>query len=46
MRRLPEIDKVEREVAARLKKEINHWGHRAEELKVQERAGRRTRLPA
>ena len=45
-RRLPEIDKVEREVTMRLKKEINHWDHRAEDLKAQERAGRRTRLSA
>ncbi len=44
--RLPEIDKVEREVTARLKKEINHWDHRAEDLKAQERAGRHTRLSA
>ncbi|MEE9263802.1 MAG: DUF3883 domain-containing protein, partial [Vicinamibacteria bacterium] len=43
-RKLPEIEKVEREVTARLKKEINHWDHRAEDLKAQERAGRRTRL--
>ena len=45
-RRLPEIDKVEREVTSRLKKEINYWDHRAEDLKAQERAGRRTRLSA
>ena len=45
-RRLPEIDKVEREVTARLKKEINYWDHRAEDLKAQERAGKRTRLSA
>ena len=45
-RRLPEIDKVEREVAARLKKEINHWDHRAQDLKALERAGRQTRLSA
>ncbi len=45
-RRLPEIDKVEREVVARLKKEINHWDRRAQELKAQERAGRRGRLSA
>ena len=43
-RRLPEIDKVEREVNARLKKEINYWDARAFELKEQERAGKRTRL--
>ena len=45
-RRLPEIDKVEREVTARLKKEINYWDHRAEDLKAQERAGKQTRLSA
>ena len=43
-RRLPEIEKVEREVEARLKKEINYWDARAFELKEQERAGRKTRL--
>jgi hypothetical protein len=43
-RRLVEIDKVEREVTARLKKEINYWDHRAQDLKAQERAGRQTRL--
>ncbi len=43
-RRLPEIDKVEREVQVRLKKEINHWDARAFELKEQERAGQKTRL--
>ncbi len=45
-RRLPEVDKVEREVTARLKKEINYWDHRAEDLKAQERAGKQTRLSA
>ena len=45
-RRLPEIDKVEREVTARLKKEINYWDHRAQDLKAQERAGKHTRLSA
>ena len=43
-RRLPEIDKVEQEVRARLKKEINYWDARAIELKEQERAGKKTRL--
>jgi len=43
-RRLPEIDKVEREVKARLKKEINHWDSRAVALKQQEKAGKKTRL--
>jgi hypothetical protein len=43
-RRLPEIDKVEQEVKARLKKEINYWDARAFELKEQEKAGKKTRL--
>lgn len=43
-RRLPEIDKVEQEVRARLKKEINYWDSRAFELKEEERAGKKTRL--
>ena len=43
-RRLPEIDKVEQEVKARLRKEINYWDSRAFELKEEEKAGNRTRL--
>jgi hypothetical protein len=43
-RRLPEVDKVEQEVRARLKKEINYWDSRAFELKEEERAGKKTRL--
>jgi superfamily II DNA or RNA helicase len=43
-RRLPEIAKVEQEVRARLKKEINYWDARAFELKAEERAGKKTRL--
>jgi superfamily II DNA or RNA helicase len=43
-RRLPEIDKVEHEVTVRLKKEINYWDHRAQDLKAQEHAGKQTRL--
>lgn len=43
-RRMPEIDKVEREVKARLNKEINYWDSRAAELKEEERAGKKTRL--
>lgn len=43
-RRLPEVDKVESEVTIRLKKEINYWDHRAQDLKAQERAGKQTRL--
>ena len=44
--RLPLIDKVEREVKARLMKEVNYWDHRAEDMKARERAGKPTRLPA
>ena len=43
-RRVPEINKVEQEVKARLKKEINHWDSRAFELKEEEKAGKKTRL--
>ena len=43
-RRLPEIDKVEQEVKARLKKEINYWDDRAVELNEDEKAGKKTRL--
>ena len=43
-RRLPEIDKIEQEVRARLKKEINYWDARAFELKEEEKAGKKTRL--
>lgn len=43
-RRIPEIDKVESEVRARLKKEINYWDSRAFELKEEEKAGKKTRL--
>ncbi|MGI8911230.1 MAG: helicase-related protein [Rubrobacteraceae bacterium] len=42
--RLPLIDKVEREVEARLKTQINYWDRRSQELKAQERAGKKTRL--
>jgi SNF2 family DNA or RNA helicase len=44
--RIPYIDKVEHAVKTRLQKEINHWDHRAEDLKLRERAGKQTRLPA
>jgi len=43
-RRIPEIEKVEQEVRARLKKEINYWDSRAFELKEEEKAGKKTRL--
>ena len=45
-RRLPLFDKVEQEVKVRLQKEINYWDHRAQALKAQEQAGKKTRLPA
>ncbi len=44
--RLPMLDKVEREVHARLNKEIAHWDHRAQDLREKEKAGKKTRLPA
>jgi superfamily II DNA or RNA helicase len=43
--RLALLDKVEGEVRARLQKEINYWDHRAEDLKAQESAGKKTKLP-
>jgi superfamily II DNA or RNA helicase len=43
-RRVPEIAKVEQEVKARLKKEINYWDSRAAELREDEQAGKKTRL--
>lgn len=43
-RRLPEIDKVEREVEVRLKQEIRYWDSRAAILKEEEKAGKRTRV--
>jgi len=43
-RRLPEIEKTESEVQARLKKEINYWDSRAAELREQANAGKKTRL--
>ena len=43
-RRLPEVEKVEREVRLRLGKEINYWDARAFELKEQERASKKIRL--
>ncbi|RMG95850.1 MAG: DUF3883 domain-containing protein, partial [Deltaproteobacteria bacterium] len=45
-RRLAQIEKTEREVKARLTKEIAYWDRRAQDLKEKERAGKRTRLPA
>ena len=43
-RRLPEVDKVAREVKARLTREINHWDARAIQLREDERAGKPVRL--
>ncbi|WP_407194612.1 helicase-related protein [Bradyrhizobium sp. STM 3566] len=43
-RRLAEIDRVEGEVRARLKREINYWDGRAEELALKEQAGKGGRL--
>lgn len=42
-RRLPEIDKVQREVEARLKAEIKYWDNRAMELRETELAGGKVR---
>ena len=42
-RRLPEIDKVQREVETRLKAEIRHWDNRAMELRETEIAKGKTR---
>lgn len=44
--RLSSLDKIEHEVKIRLTKEINHWDHRAQDLREKERAGKKTRLPA
>lgn len=43
-RRMPEIEKTEQEVQARLKKEINYWDSRAAELNEQAKAGKKNRL--
>jgi superfamily II DNA or RNA helicase len=45
-RRVIEIDKVEREVRARLTREINYWDARAARLREQERAGEEQRINA
>lgn len=41
-----QVSKTERLVRERLTKEINYWDQRAFELAEQERAGKKTRLPA
>ena len=38
--RLDHIDKTEAAVKERLTKEVNYWGRRAEELRIQEQAGK------
>jgi superfamily II DNA or RNA helicase len=45
-RKLPELDKVEREVRARLTREINYWDARAARLREEERAGKEQRVNA
>lgn len=45
-RRIAEIDKVEREVRARLHREINYWDARAARLREEERAGKEQRINA
>jgi hypothetical protein len=45
-RRLAEIDKVEREIRARLTREINYWDARASRLREEERAGKEQRINA
>jgi hypothetical protein len=45
-RTIERVDKTERLVRERLTREINYWDRRAFELGEQERAGKKTRLPA
>jgi superfamily II DNA or RNA helicase len=45
-RRLIEINKIEREVRARLTREINYWDARAARLREEERAGKEQRINA
>ena len=45
-RRMAEVEKVEREVRARLTREINYWDARAARLREQERAGQDQRVNA
>jgi hypothetical protein len=44
--RIPLLAKVEAEVKSRLTKEVRFWDARAEDLRVKERAGKKTKLPA
>ncbi|MBZ9864230.1 DUF3883 domain-containing protein [Mesorhizobium sp. CA15] len=46
VRRVAEIDKIDREVRARLNREINYWDARAARLREEERAGKEQRLNA
>jgi superfamily II DNA or RNA helicase len=45
-RTIDRVEKTERLVRERLTREINYWDRRAFELSEQERAGKKTRLPA
>jgi superfamily II DNA or RNA helicase len=45
-RKLAEVDKVEREVRARLTREINYWDARGARLREEERAGKEQRINA
>jgi hypothetical protein len=45
-RRLAEIEKVDREVRARLTREFNYWDARAARLREEERAGKEQRINA
>jgi superfamily II DNA or RNA helicase len=45
-RKLAEIEKIEREVRARLTREINYWDARAARLREEERAGKEQRINA
>ena len=44
--RIKQVEKVEREVKARLVREVNYWDRRAQDLKARERSGRDSRLSA
>ncbi|WOS64269.1 helicase-related protein [Sinorhizobium fredii] len=46
IRRIAEVDKIEREVRARLNREINYWDARAARLREEERAGKEQRINA
>lgn len=46
VRKIAEIDKVEREVRARLSREINYWDARAARLREEERSGKEQRINA